>query len=67
MPNTHFKSQIIIQNVNFLTLQEFCLSNSLPAIRPGSTMARATVFLHDKGNRVRFTKLLFQRNFIHSA
>ena len=37
-----------IQNLHILTLQQFCLPNSLPpclpAIRPSSTMARAKVF-----------------------
>ena len=63
MPNTHFKSNI--QNLNFLTLQQFRQPNGLPAIRHGSTMARAPVFSHNKGNRVGFMKLLFQRKFIH--
>ena len=38
----HFKSNI--QNLNFLTLQQIHLPNGLPAVRPGSTMARAPVF-----------------------
>ena len=54
-----------------LTLQQFRLPNNLPAflptIRPGSTMDRALVFSHNKGNCTGFTKLLFQRKFIHSA
>ena len=52
-----------IQNLNFLTLQQFHLPNGLtngqPAIRCGSTMARASVFSHNKGNRVGFMKPLF--------
>ena len=38
-------------------------SASQPAIRPGSTSAMALEFLHYKGNRIGFTKLLFQRTF----
>ena len=30
-------------------------------------MARALVFSHNKGNRVEFTKLLFQKVFTHCA
>ena len=40
---------------------------SQPAVRPGSASATALEFLHNKGNRVGFTKLLFQRTFIHCA
>ena len=43
------------------------LSVSQPAVRPGSTSATALEFLHNKGNRIRFTKLLFQKTFIHCA
>ena len=56
-----------MQNLNFLTLQHFHLSNGLPAVRPDSIMARAPVFSQNKGNRVGFTKLLFQRKFVHCA
>ena len=35
------------------------LTNSLPAVKPRSTMARAPVFSHNKGKHVGFTKLLF--------
>ena len=38
---------------------------SQPAIRPGCASVMALEFLHNKGNRVRFTKLLFQKKFIH--
>ena len=62
MLNTHFKLNI----QNFFTLQHFCQPNnlpngptSLPAVRPGSTMARAPVFSHNEGNLVGFTKVLF--------
>ena len=48
------------------TLQQFCLPNGLRAIRPGSTMARAPVFSHNKGYLVGFMKLLFRRMFIHA-
>ena len=40
---------------------------SQPAIRPGSASATALEFLHNKGNRVGFTKLLFRKTFIHYA
>ena len=30
--------------LNCLTLQQFCMPNGLPAIRPGFTMAKAPVF-----------------------
>ena len=32
---------------------------SQPAVRPGSASATAVEFLHNKGNRAGFTKLLF--------
>ena len=38
---------------------------SQPAVRPGSASATALEFLHNKGNRVGFTKLLFRKTFIH--
>ena len=57
--------------LNFLTLQQFRLPNGLPAclpaVRPGSTMARAPVFSHKQGNRVGFMKPSFQKTFIHCA
>ena len=36
-----------------------------PAVRPGFTSAMASVFSHNKGNRVKFTKPMFQLMFIH--
>ena len=60
MPN--MQSQFI-QNLKFLTLQQFHLPNSLPAIRPGSTMARAPVFFAKKGNRAGFTKPSCQKRY----
>ena len=58
------------QNLKFLTLQHFvCLTAFRlayqPAVRPVSTIARAPVLSHNKGNHIRFTKLLFQRKFIY--
>ena len=53
MPNAHFKSQIYVQNLIFLTLQQFYLPNGLPAVRPGSTMASAPVFSRNKGRDLR--------------
>ena len=38
---------------------------SQPAVRLSSTNAMALEFLHNKGNHVGFTKLLFWRTFIH--
>ena len=39
---------------------------SQPTVRPSSTSAATALeFLHDKGNHIRFTKLLFRRTFIH--
>ena len=65
----YFKS--VIQNLNFLTLQQFRLPNGLPAclpaVRPGSTMARAPVLSLKKGNRVGFTKPSVRKTFIHCA
>ena len=58
MPNMHF-------NLNFPTLQQFRLPAGLSVVRPGSTMARASIFSHNKGNHVGFMKLLFRRKFIH--
>ena len=43
------------------------LSISQPAVRPGSASATALEFLHNKGNRVGFMKLLFRKTFIHYA
>ena len=40
---------------------------SQPAVRPGSTSATALEFLHNKGHRVGFMKLLFRRMFIYCA
>ena len=60
MPNTSN-----IQNLKFLTLQHFCVPNGLTAVKTGSTMARAPVFSHNKGNGTRFTKLLFRRFPLH--
>ena len=52
-----------IQNINFLTLPQFGLPNGLPAVRPGSTMAKAPVFSHDTCIIGGFTNLLFRRRF----
>ena len=47
--------------------QPASLPASQPAVRPGSASATALEFLHNKGNRVGFTKLLFRKTFIHCA
>ena len=47
----------------FLKLSDlpvFHLTAGLPAIRPTSTRSMAPDFSHNKGNRVRFTKMLFR-------
>ena len=41
--------------------------DSQPAVRPGFASATALEFLHNKGNRVGFTKLLFRKTYIHCA
>ena len=54
--------------MSFKNLKFTCIASvSQPAVRPGSTSATALEFLHNKGNHVGFTKLLFQRTFIHCA
>ena len=58
----------IQSTMNFKNLKFTCISSaSQPAVRPGSASAMALEFLHNKGNRVGFTKLLFRRTFIHCA
>ena len=42
-------------------------SASQPAVRPGFASAMALEFLHNKGNRIGFTKLLLRRMLIHCA
>ena len=62
------KSLKIQSTMNFKIqkkLPAFCLPVRQPAVRPGSASATALEFLHNKGNRIRFTKLLFRRTFIH--
>ena len=45
-------------NLKNLKFTAFHLPASQPAVRPGSTSATALEFLHNKGNRVGFAKLL---------
>ena len=61
MPNMHFKSQIykIYFTTDSSAKRPAKLPACLPAVRPGSTMARAPIFSHNKGNCIVFTKLLF--------
>ena len=62
------KSLKIRSTMNFKNLKFTWISSaSQPAVRPGSASATAPEFLHNKGNRVGFTKLLFRRMFIHCA
>ena len=71
MPNMHFKSQIYRIQIFLLYNSFICLTAcwpaSLPAVRPGFTMARAPMFSHNKGNCFGFMKLLYRRKFIHCA
>ena len=62
--------------MNFKNLKFTCISSigqpasqpaRQPAVRPGSASAMALEFLHNKGNHVGFTKLLFRKTFIHCA
>ena len=53
------------KNLKFTRISFISQPASQPAIRPGCASATALEFLHSKGNRVRFTKLLFQKMFIH--
>ena len=57
----HFKSQIYFLLYNIFV----CLTACLPAIVPGSTMARTPVFSHNKDNRIQFTKLSFLGKFMY--
>ena len=62
------KSIKIRSMMNFKNLKFARISSiSQPAVRPGSVSATALEFLHNKGNRVGFTKLLFRKTFIHCA
>ena len=54
-----------IMNFKIQNLPAFHLPASQPAVRPGCANATALECLHNKGNCIRFTKLLFQRTFIH--
>ena len=60
-PTTNFK------NLKFTRISSASQQASQPTVRPGSASATALEFLHNKGNRVGFTKLLFRRTFIHCA
>ena len=67
-----FKNSIYNEFLKFEIYPYFiCQPASQPAsqsaIRPGSASATALEFLHNKGNHVGFTKLFFQRTFIHCA
>ena len=54
------KSLKIQSTMNFKNLKFIRILNaSLLAVRPSSTSATALEFLHNKDNRIRFTKLLF--------
>ena len=69
MPKIYSRCLICILKVKYTEFNfpyfTTILSAYQPAVRPCSTMARASVFSHNKGNHVGFTKLLFRRTFIH--
>ena len=54
-------------NFKIWNLPTFRLSASQPAVKPGSAGATVLEFLHNKGDRVGFTKLMFRKTFIHCA
>ena len=67
MPIIHIL-KVNIQNLKCITLQHFvCLTACLLSCHKTRFHYgyRALVFAHNKGNRFRFMKLLFQRMFIH--
>ena len=53
------------KNLKFTRISFISEPASQPAVRLGSASATALEFLHNKGNHVRFTKLLFRKTFIH--
>ena len=55
------------KNLKFTRISSASQPANQPAVRPGSTSAMALEFIHNKGKRVRFMNLLFQRTFIHCA
>ena len=61
------RSTMNFKNLKFTRISSASQPASQPAVRPGSASATALEFLHNKGNRVGFTKLLFRRTFIHCA
>ena len=67
MPNADFKSQIYRIEIFLLYNSFVCLTACLPAIRPGSTMARSPVFSHNTCIIGGFTNLLFRRRFAYCA
>ena len=60
-----FRPVYTFKNLNLAIF--VCLTDCQPAVRPGCANAMAPVYSHNKGNCVRFTKLLFQRMSIHYA
>ena len=50
------------KNLKFTRISSISQPASQPAIRPGSASATALEFLHNKGNCVGFTKLLFRKD-----
>ena len=56
MPNIHFK--IKYTKFKFPYNRLACLMACWPAVKLSTTMTRAPVVSHNKGNRIRFTKLV---------
>ena len=53
-------------HLNFVS-QPASLPACLPAVRPGCARSRAPEISHNRGDDGGFTKMLFQRRFIHCA
>ena len=65
--NSKIRSTMNFKNLKFTRIMSASQPASQSAVKPGSASAMALEFLHNKGNRVGFTKLLFRRRFIHCA
>ena len=59
-----YKNEAFAENTN-CSNNAVTLLNASRSWKIQSVMCMAPEFLHDKGNHVSFTKLLFQRMFIH--
>ena len=61
------RSIMNFKNLKFISISSISQLASQPTVRSGSASATALEFLHNKGNHVGFTKLLFRKTFIHCA